>query len=88
MAVQRKDYLGVFLVAFVASAGGNYGSSFWRADKFTGTQGANVESLAIDNERRIKSLEDGLPPKWLTDWVERIETKADACDHYIKGLNK
>jgi len=70
MAVQRKDYLGVFLVAFVASAGGNYGSSFFRANKYTGSEGYALE-------KRVKRLEDELPPKWLTDRIDRLELKID-----------
>lgn len=70
MAVQRKDYIGVFLVAFVASAGGNYGSSFFRADKYTGSQGDVLE-------QRITRLETELPPTWLTDRIDRLELKID-----------
>lgn len=70
MAAERKDYIAIFLVAFVASAGGNYGTSFFRADKYTGTQG---EAL----ERRVGRLETELPPAWLTDRIDRLEVKID-----------
>lgn len=67
---RKKDYLAVFLVAFVASAGGNYGSSFFRADKYTGTEAAAIE-------KRVTALEDGLPPSWLIDRIDRLELKID-----------
>ena len=70
MAAERKDYIAIFLVAFVASAGGNYGSSFFRADKYAGSQGVALE-------QRVTRLETELPPEWLVDRVDRIEDKLD-----------
>ena len=84
MTRPKSDYVAVFLVAFIASAGGNYGSSFFRADRYTGTQGTALEQKVNTNAADIKSLKDGLPPKWLIDRIDRIETKLDRLLHKLE----
>ena len=78
MTRPKSDYVAVFLVAFIASAGGNYGSSFFKADRYTGKEGKALE-------RRIEDLEENQPPPdWLIDRIDRIENKLDRLLHKLE----
>lgn len=54
-----------------------------RTDPYTGTQGEALERRVTVAEAKIEAIPDNYPPDWLTNWVARVEQKADACEKLI-----
>ena len=74
-----KSIAIIFFTAIIAAAGGNYGSSYFRSDPFTGTQGRELTRRIEVLEEEYRNMDTKYPPKWLIDWVNRIDVKAESC---------
>ena len=83
-----KSIAIIFFTAIIAAAGGNYGSSLFRAAPFTGTQGKELERRIQELEEAHKKHDDKYPPKWLVDWVARIDRKTNTCHELLSELKK
>ena len=81
---QLKDKFIILLIGVLVGTGAGTGLGYFRVDKFTGTQGSELDKRLTDLEKTVYQL----PPDWLKERIAEHSVKINHIELEIERIQK